>query len=116
MGPAYSSAENKGDKNYVTAEQKENKLVEGLIVARPNGYAVAIGYKKPRTRAPRTKGIYGRKQKRVFVPTQCKFCGAAVAYGTVSKSRLRAAGSTWIDTCDSCSANPDVAKDAKIYV
>lgn len=114
---AYSSVEQKGDKNYVTPEQKENRLVQGLITVRLRGYSASLGYKKAKTRPPpRTKSIYGKKQKRVFVPTSCKFCGAAVSYDTISKSRLRAAGSTWIDTCDSCSVNPDVAKNAKIYV
>jgi len=116
MSLAYSSSEKKVDKNYVTAEQKENNLMNGLMAGK-SGYLISAGYKKPRRRAPaRTQSIYGKKQKRVFVPTACKFCGAAVAYGTISKSRLRAAGSTWIDTCDSCAVNPDVANTAKIYI
>ncbi|MBI4167642.1 MAG: hypothetical protein HY515_01660 [Candidatus Aenigmarchaeota archaeon] len=115
MGLAYST-EKKSDKNYVTIEQRENKLVEGLITVKSNGYAAGLGYKKAKTRPPRTKSIYGKKQKRIFVPTQCKFCGAEVSYASISKSRLRAAGSTWIDTCDSCSANPDVAQSAKVYI
>ncbi len=114
MGLAYST-EKKTGKNYVTTEQKENGLVEGLIAVKSNGYAAALGYNKPKTRVPITKSVYGKKQKRVFVPTQCKFCGSEVSYASTSKSRLRAAGSTWIDTCDSCSANPDVAQNAKIY-
>ncbi len=52
----------------------------------------------------KTHSIYGKKSKRPFVPTWCKFCGAVVAYGTISKMRLRSA-TTWIDTCDSCTAN-----------
>ncbi|MBI4176978.1 MAG: hypothetical protein HY516_01280 [Candidatus Aenigmarchaeota archaeon] len=112
MGVAYSSPGQKSGKNYVTVEEKESVRVDNLMSARAAGYKITAGYKKPKA----AKSAYGKKQKRIFVPTQCKFCGAEVSYGSVSKSRLRAAGSTWIDTCESCSVNPDVAQSAKIYV
>ncbi|MBI2085003.1 MAG: hypothetical protein HYT71_00650 [Candidatus Aenigmarchaeota archaeon] len=115
MGLAYSSEEKKNEKNYVTPQDKENVLV-GSLMSRTNGYKIAIGYRKAKTRAPRKLNVYGKKPKRTFVPTQCKFCGAEVSYGSISKSRLRAAGSTWIDTCDSCAVTPDVAQEVKIYV
>ena len=115
MTQAYSVQEKSGD-SYKTVQEKENRLVEGLIATKAGGYGAAAGYRKPKTRAPFRKTVYGKKTKRVFVPTQCKFCGAEVSYGSISKSRLRAAGSTWIDTCDSCAVNPDVTKNAKIYV
>ncbi len=113
MGMSYSSEEKKDGKNYVTPQDKEKALV-GRLMSRANGYKTAIGYAKPR--AAKKTSVYGKKQKRTFVPTQCKFCGSEVSYGSVSKSRLRAAGATWIDTCDACAVSPDVAQEVKIYV
>lgn len=114
MAMAYSAEEKRSGKNYVTVEEKENVRIDSLMSSKASGYRISAGYRKGKARTE--KSVYGKKQKRVFVPTQCKFCGSAVTYETVSNSRLRAAGSTWIDTCEPCAMNPDVPKGAKIYV
>ncbi len=43
-----------------------------------------------------------KKPRSGFIPTTCKRCGTLVSYDTISKDRLRANGSRWIDTCDEC--------------
>ncbi len=112
MSLAYSSEEKNDEKNYVAASGKEERNVNNLM-SRANGHRIAAGYRKAR---PSNGSAYEKKPRRAFVPTQCKFCGSEVSYGSISKSRLRTAGSTWIDTCDSCAAAPDVAREVKIYV
>ncbi len=103
---------------YVDAKAREERLVNGLIAMTCNagraqeinishavksaGYAAAG--RKSYKFGGRTHSLYGKKSKRPFVPTWCKFCGAAVAYGTISKMRLRSA-TAWIDTCDGCAAS-----------
>lgn len=119
MGLSYTSLEKKdANNNYAGPQDRENRFVDNLMAAKSNGYDIkkSYGIKKYRTHAPGVKSVYGKKQKRPFIPTWCKFCGAAVTYGSISKARLRAAGPAWIDTCDSCTANPDVSKEAKVYV
>lgn len=115
MAQVYSTQEKSGN-DYKPAQEKEKMLVENLMASKAGSYRISSGNRRG-YRAPRSvKSVYAKKPKRTFVPTQCKFCGAEVSYGSISKSRLRAAGSVWIDSCDNCAVNPDVTKDAKVYL
>ncbi len=89
------------DAVYVDPKTREDRLVGNLITAK-SGYGTIPARKNYRL-AGKTSPAYGKRRKRPFVPTWCKFCGAAVAYGTISKMRLRSA-TAWIDTCDGCAA------------
>ncbi len=53
-------------------------------------------------KAPSYSGRTRKRSRAGFIPTTCKQCGSLVSYDTISKDRLRANGSRWIDTCDEC--------------